>query len=52
VKILAGNGRLLKNHSQSLSTGLRTNGEGIENLEKFPFMLSLVEAFLGFFRRI
>jgi hypothetical protein len=34
------------------SARLRANGEGIENLKNFPFMLILVEAFLGFFSRI
>jgi len=29
--------------------GLRTNGGAIESVVVFPFMLSLVEAFLGFF---
>ena len=31
---------------------LRTNGGGAEMVGEFPFMLSLVEAFLGFFSRI
>jgi hypothetical protein len=29
-----------------------TNGAGVEIIGEFPFMLSLVEAFLGFFSRI
>jgi hypothetical protein len=33
-------------------TGLRTNGGGAEMVGEFPFMLSTVEAFLGFFSRI
>ena len=33
-------------------TGLRANGEGIDNVKNFLFMLSLVEALLGFFSRI
>jgi len=30
---------------------LRTNGGAVEIIGDFPFMLSLVEAFLGFFSR-
>lgn len=33
-------------------TSLRANGEGIYNVNHFPFMLSPVEAFLRFFSRI
>ena len=29
-----------------------TNGGAVEIVVEFPFMLNLVEAFLGFFRRI
>jgi len=38
---------LLKN-LRSPFEGLRTNGGAIEMVGDFPFMLSLVEAFLGF----
>ena len=34
------------------STELRTNGSEVEIVDENPFMLSLVEAFLGFFSRI
>ncbi len=33
-------------------TSLRTNGGAVEIIGDFPFMLSLVEAFIGFFSRI
>jgi len=39
-------------HVLSVVEGLRANGEGLDNVNYFPFMLSLVEAFLGFFSRI
>ena len=32
--------------------GLRTNGGEVEIFGDFPFMLSLVDAFIGFFSRI
>jgi hypothetical protein len=40
---------LLKNLCSSFES-LRTNGEEVEIIGGFPFMLSLVEAFLGFSR--
>jgi len=42
---------LLKNPRSSFEN-LRTNGGAIEIIGHFPFMLSLVEAFIGFFSRI
>jgi len=33
-------------------SSLRTNGGASEIIGDFPFMLSLVEAFIGFFSRI
>jgi len=42
---------LLKNLRSSFES-LRTNGGAVEIIRDFPFMLSLVEAFLGFFSRI
>ena len=42
---------LLKNPRSSFEN-LRTNGGAIEIIGDFPFMLSLVEAFIGFFSRI
>jgi hypothetical protein len=42
---------LLKNPRSSFET-LKTNGGAIEIIGDFPFMLSLVEAFLGFFSGI
>jgi hypothetical protein len=42
---------LLKNLRSSFES-LRTNGGALEILGDFPFMLSPVEAFLGFFSRI
>jgi hypothetical protein len=42
---------LLKNLPESFD-GARTNGSEIEIVEHNPFMLSLVEAFFGFFSRI
>jgi hypothetical protein len=41
----------LKNPRSSFEN-LRTNGGAIEIIGDFPFMLSLVEAFIGFFSRI
>ena len=35
---------------RSPSTALRTNGNALDRIEKFPFMLSLIEAFLSFSR--
>ena len=34
------------------SSSLRTNGGAVETVGDFPFMLSPVEAFIGFFSRI
>src|SRR3990172_7072123 len=42
---------LLKNLRSSFES-LRTNGGASEIIGNFPFMLSLVEAFIGFFSRI
>ena len=42
---------LLKNLRSSFES-LRTNGGASEIIGDFPFMLSLVEAFIGFFSRI
>jgi hypothetical protein len=42
---------LLKTFRPSFEN-LRTNGGGVEIVVEIPFMLSLVEASLGFFSRI
>jgi hypothetical protein len=42
---------LLKNLRSSFES-LRTNGGALEIIGNFPFTLSYVEAFLGFFSRI
>jgi hypothetical protein len=42
---------LLKTLRSSFES-LRTNGGAVEISGDFPFMLSLVEAFIGFFGRI
>jgi hypothetical protein len=41
--------RFAKSFSRRPHESLRTNGRAVQIIGDFPFMLSLVEAFLGFF---